>query len=178
MNQKANNIIIGLLLILAIILLMAVGHYKGKVGKQPLTDTLTITRYDTVYNTNTVTVYEPKPYKVETVKVDTVYLKDSTEIELKEETKLYKDSVCQEGDTIFQELLIQGINAKVLYAKVLLKKQFIRQSSETIINNHIEKKKKKSFSDHLYIGVGYTAGYDPFAKRPAQVVGLSAGIRF
>lgn len=155
-----------------------VNHFTAKKKAEVITDTLTITRYDTVYNTNTVTVYEPKPYKVETVKVDTVYLKDSTEIELKEETKLYKDSVCQEGDTIFQELLIQGINAKVLYAKVLLKKQFIRQSSETIINNHIEKKKKKSFSDHLYIGVGYTAGYDPFAKRPAQVVGLSAGIRF
>lgn len=172
MSQRANNIIIGILLVTAVILLISVGHYRGKLTDiQPKNDTVTTVRYDTVYSTNTVTVYEPKPYKVETVKVDTVYLKDSTKIELKEETKLYKDSTCQEGDTIFQELLIQGINAKVLYAKVLLKKQFIHQNTEKIITKY---KVKKGF----YIAPNASIGYGIFSRQPDIYLGIGIGYRF
>ena len=176
--MKRNNILYFILLIMTLVFIGGMINHFSEKGKEVVSDTVTVVHYDTVYSTNTFTVYEPKPYKVETVKVDTVYLKDSTKIELKEETKLYKDSVCQEGDTIFQELLIQGINAKVLYAKVLLKKQFIHQNTETIITNHIEKKKKTSFSDHFFIAPAITVGYDPINKDMGMVIGISAGIKF
>ena len=173
-----NNVLSVILLIIIILCFGVIGHYKGKINDISKADTITITRYDTLYVTDTFLLEKPKPYKVEVIKRDTLYTKDTTEVVLETEKTLYRDTLCQEGDTLYTELLISGINAKIEYAKYLLLKQRISEHSSTIINNYIEKKKKPTFKDRLFIAPSISVGYSPIHKDIDMVLGVSAGIKF
>ncbi len=172
MNQRANNIIIGILLTLAVILLITVGHYKGKVKDKPLSDTLVTVHYDTVYNTIFKVVEKPVLRLVETIKHDTVYQSNDTVITLPIERKIYNDTIiCEEADSVILESTIVGINPSLESIKAKLKRREIHQSTEKIITKY---KEKKGF----YIAPNASIGYGIFSKQPDIYLGVGIGYRF
>lgn len=171
MNQRANNIIIGILLTLAVILLITVGHYKGKVNDKPLSDTLVTVHYDTVYNTIIKVVEKPILKRVETIKYDTVYQTKDTVITLPVEKKTYNDTIVCEEDTIQLVSTIAGINPSLESIKAKLLKREIHQNTEKIITKY---KVKKGF----YIAPNASIGYGIFSKQPDIYLGVGIGYKF
>ena len=172
MNQKSNNIIIGILLVTAVILLISVGHYRGKLMDiQPKNDTVTTVRYDTVYHTAFKVVEKPILRRVETIKHDTVYQSKDTVITLPVERKTYNDTIVCEEDSVILESTITGTNPSLESIKAKLLKREIHQNTEKIITKY---KVKKGF----YIAPNASIGYGIFSKQPDIYVGIGLGIRF
>lgn len=157
MNKRANNIVFGILLTLIAILLYSVGHYKSILNKEKQwSDTVAVVHYDTIHHTIFKVVEKPKPYKVETIKHDTIYQNRDTSIVLPVTRKWQKDTIFfTENDTAIIETTIVGINPSLERINALLKKRQINQTTETIINTHTEKKKKSHIHLSPQLGVGY-----------------------
>ena len=171
MNQRANNIIIGILLTIAVILLIALGHYRGKVKDKPISDTVTIVHYDTVYNTIIKTVEKPILRHVETIKYDTVYESKDTVIALPIEKKTYNDTIICQEDSVIVESTIVGLNPSLESLKAILKKREIHQTSEKIITKY---KEKKGF----YVAPNASIGYGVINRKPDIYVGIGIGYKF
>lgn len=173
MNQKANNIIIGILLTFALILLIIVGHYRVRLGNiQPNNDTIVRVHYDTVYNTIIKTVEKPIYRRVETIKHDTVYQTKDTVITLPVEKKIYSDTIiCEEADSVIVESTIVGINPSLESIKAKLKRREINQTTEKIITKYKEKK-------GLYVAPNVSIGYGIFSRQPDIYAGIGVGYRF
>lgn len=172
MNQRSNNIIIGILLTLAVILLITVGHYRGKLMNiQPKNDTVTTVRYDTVYHTVFKVVEKPILRRVETIKHDTVYQSKDTVITLPIERKTYEDTLTFDVDTVIVESSIVGINPSLVSIKAKLKRMEISQTTEKIITKY---KEKKGF----YIVPNASIGYGIFSRQPDIYLGIGIGYRF
>ena len=170
MNQKANNIIIGILLTL--ILLIAVGHYRVRLGNiQPNNDTIVRVHYDTVYNTIIKTVEKPILKRVETIKHDTVYQTKDTVITLPVEKKIYSDTLTFDVDTVIVESSIVGINPSLESLKARLIRQRINQTTEKIITKKVPQK-------GFFIAPNASIGYGIFSKQPDIYLGIGIGYRF
>lgn len=171
MNQRANNIMIGILLILAVILLIALGHYRGKVNNQPISDTLVTVHYDTVYNTIIKVVEKPVLRLVETITHDTVYQSNDTVITLPIERKTYEDTLTFDVDTVIVESSIVGINPSLESLKARLIRQRINQTTEKIITKKVPQK-------GFFIAPNASIGYGIFSKQPDIYLGIGVGYRF
>lgn len=172
MNQRTNNIVYGILLILIVILLGVVGHYRTKLDKiHPKNDTVTIVHTDTVFNTIIKTVEKPILRRVETIKHDTLHITKDSIITLPVERKLYEDTLTFDVDTVIVESSIVGINPSLESLKAKLKRREISQTTEKIITKY---KEKKGF----YIVPNASIGYGIFSKQADVYVGVGIGYRF
>lgn len=142
-------------------------HYKPSVGENK-----TIIRYDTVYHTIFKVIEKPKPYKVETIKHDTIYQNRDTSIVLPVTRRYHKDTVFfTENDTMIIETTIVGINPSLERINALLRKRQINQHSQTIITKKV---KQKGFFISPAVGVGYGV----INKKPDLYIGVSVGYKF
>lgn len=131
-------------------------------GKYERSDTVVVTRIDTVFDTVTVTKYKPKPIKEEVSRIDTVY----ADTLLATKRSIYCDTVlATPTDTVCVMTEVEGIDARVNYLKAYLKKGTITEHTEKTIT---VVKKKKGFMIAPTVGVGYGI----FNKRPDVYIGV------
>ena len=97
-------------------------------------------RQDTVVVRDTLKFYKPKPIYVKSEK-DTLFINDTTFIELPKETKVYRDST--------YEAQITGFQPNLDYIKVFPKTTYITKEKVSYIAN------KKHFHHGLQVGVGF-----------------------
>lgn len=172
MNQRANNIIIGILLTFALILLIVLGHYRGELDRiKPDTDTIVTVHYDTVYNTIIKTVEKPVLRRVETIKYDTITVTKDSIITLPIERKSYEDTLTFDVDTVIVESSIVGINPSLESLKARLIRQRINQTTEKIITKKVPQK-------GFFIAPNASIGYGIFSKQPDIYLGIGIGYRF
>lgn len=131
---------------------------------------------DTIYSTDTLTFFKdkPVPYKVETVKTDTLYKENGDSILLTTENKIYNDTICAQNDTAIVTNYITGINVSLDSLKVEM-----RTKKETITNTiTIEKylEKNKTLWNRIHIQPQATGGYDVINKKWGIVIGIGVGV--
>ena len=179
MEQNNKDIKNLLVLLIAVItsFLVAIAINLASVVKLPemeIPDTVWRYRVDTLYED--VIWHDTVPNVIDNyiTKTDTVYTKDGSEIALNWEKRTYADTLTSDGDTVSYKAYLAGIDP-------VLDSISIKTSHKTIVNTEIAyiqpPKQKKKLKDYLYYGVGVSAGYDPFNRKPAMIVGAQAGIR-
>lgn len=167
--KKSSIIYLLIITLLSIIIGLTVNHCKS-ISKAE-SDTIVKVYYDTVYHTIFKVVEKPKPYKVQTIKHDTIYQDKDTTISLSYERKWHKDTIFfTENDTAIIETTIVGINPSIERINALLKKRQINQTIEKTIK---EKKKSK-----LFIVPTVGVGYGLFNKKPDLYIGVGIGYQF
>ena len=136
----------------------------------------TIVRTDTILTTDTLTFFKdrPVPYKVETIKTDTLYRDNGDSVLLATENKIYNDTICAQKDTAIIRSYITGINASLDSIEVEM-----RTTKETITNTvEITKylEKNKTFWNRFHIQPQATGGYDVINKNWGIVIGIGIGV--
>lgn len=168
-----------MVVVIAAIIAFLVGVCVNVATVQPDVET------DTIYEHYTDTVYYDREfydtipnciYKYVT-KVDTFYKKgDTVPVMLETASKTFSDTLYSQNDTLSYLAYVSGIEP------VALDSISFKYSKPVITNTNtltvqVEKARKKKLGDYVYYGFGVSAGYDPFNKKPAVIVGASAGIR-
>lgn len=136
------------------------------------TDTIFSTRTDTFFQTDTFKIEKLVPKKVFEVKRDTFYTKDSTEIILPTENKLFNDTIKCEGDTVQLQIFTSGINVDVDSINLMLKKREIIKTNTIEITKYVEK--PKTFLDRFKIGVGVGYGIGINSRQFEPYAGITA----
>lgn len=110
----------------------------------------TITVCDTAYISTRDTFYltKPIPELIEVVRIDTV--KENTPLIV--ENKTYKDTICNEKDSIILQSTIQGVNAMLLSTEVDWRKHTEVITNTITIEKYIKPKKIRITPQ---LGVGY-----------------------
>ena len=162
--------IIFILFIFSILYYSKYNYYKNIYNNIHKTDT--VLKRDTLYKDTTITVFKEKPVPkyIYVTKRDTVYDKEGNEIELKTESKLYQDTLCNKSDSIILKSYISGVNPILDSISADWKKRETTITNTVEITKYIEK--KRNFWDRLSIGPAITAGYDPINKNFGMTVGF------
>lgn len=147
-----------------------IGELKDIINKS---DTTTITKVDTIYNTQVITDTVPKlKYKYIT-RCDTLY-KDSIPHTVTLENKTYEDTLITKDDTISYQAHISGYNMDDdTYPRldsINLHRAFktVTVYQETIIEKPIVYKQKL-----ITTSPSIVAGYDVFNKQWGAMIGVS-----
>ena len=111
------------------------------------TDTVTILHKDTIYDTITLVKSNPVPVKKIITRTDTIY-RDTV---LTTERTLYRDTIQTSLDTVCVETELEGINARMNYLKVQLKKGTV---TNTITKTVLRKKGGLRFAPNVSLGYG------------------------
>lgn len=149
-----NVIYIIIIFILIILNLYQYSHNKNNIIEINNVETI---RQDTIIVRDTLKFYKPKPIYVKS-EIDTLYINDTTFIELPKETKVYRDST--------YEARISGFQPNLDYIYVFPKKTYITTEKVSYIE------KKRHFSHGLQVGVGYGL----ITKKPDVFIGY--GIQY
>lgn len=136
-NIMKNVTYIIIIFILIILNLYQYSHNKNKIVE--INDVETI-RQDTVIVRDTLKFYKPKPIYVKS-ELDTLYINDTTFIELPKETKVYRDST--------YEARISGFQPNLDHISVYPKTIYVTKEKVSYIAN------KKHFHHGIQIGVGF-----------------------
>lgn len=97
-------------------------------------------RQDTLIVRDTLKFYKPKPIFVKS-EIDTLYINDTTFIELPKETKVYRDST--------YEAQISGFQPNLDYISVFPKTTYITTEKVSYIE------KKRHFNHGIQLGIGF-----------------------
>lgn len=116
-------------------------------------------RQDTLIVRDTLKFYKPKPIYVKS-EIDTLYINDTTFIELPKETKVYRDST--------YEARISGFQPNLDYINVFPKTTYI--TTEKV--SYIEKKR------HFHHGIQVGVGYGLITNKPDVFVGYGFTYNF
>lgn len=169
MNNKKNNTLLIVALLLSIIANFAIYHFRTPPNINKVD---TIFHTDTIYEDTVLTLIKEKPVLkiVKETKIDTFYTKDGKDTLLKTENKQYKDTFTCQKDSIIIQNFISGINSKLDSTKVNWKRQ------ETIVTNTVEITKYIKDKKLLHIGPTLSAGYDPINKQFGMMVGIGVNL--
>lgn len=169
MNNKKNNTLLIVALLLSIIANFAIYHYRTPPNINKVD---TIFNTDTIYEDTVLTIFKEKPILkiVKETKIDTFYTKDGKDTLLKTENKQYQDTFTCAKDSIIIQNFISGINSKLDSTKVNWKRQ------ETIVTNTVEITKYIKDKKLLHIGPTISAGYDPINKQFGMMVGIGVNL--
>ena len=149
-----------LLILVSLFLLFGALHYKHKynqvVGAPSISDTVIVR--------DTIEIKVPEPKEVKIIKTDTVYLpsptlKDSVDIILPLEEKIY-------GDSTFRAV-IQGYNP-------ILKEITIYPTNTTIMEKSVVTVDKFKYKPNISLSVGY--GYGIIHKQNDLFIGVTLSI--
>lgn len=136
------------------------------------TDTIFSTKTDTFFKTDTFKIEKLIPKNVVILKKDTVYTKDSTEIVLTTENKMFNDTITCEKDTVQLQIFTSGINVNVDSLNLMLKKQEIVKTNTIEITKYVEK--PKTFLDKFKVGVGVGYGIGLNSRQFEPYAGITA----
>ena len=171
-NDKPIIILIFVTLVLSFLSMLYLHHEFDKPEIEIRTDT--IIKHDTLLHDTIIKDTVPTLKYRTIIKIDTLFQKDNTPVELITESKQYKDTLtCNEKDSVILTSYISGINSKLDSTTVNLKKQEIIKT--VTITNEITKtitKKNKRFAIAPFAGVGY--GF--FSKKIEPVIGVGVAI--
>lgn len=166
-----NKLLPYTLFLLVATVVMAVA-FLNMYNKQPREiikqDTVIHTRIDTIRDT--ITQYKLKPYPKETLKRDTLYLKDTT---LYKETKYYEERFYLGKDTADVSLLTTGINTTIDSIGIKLRTMRTNTTNTVEIIKYVEGKKKK-----IQFGLqgGYGYGFNSRQLEPYIGIGLQINL--
>ena len=121
---------------------------KSEVIEIEKVDTIIVN--DTIKHVDTITINKPIPIYSEIVKIDTLYKENGDTVQLFTENKLYKDTLCNQNDSIILESSISGINPRLDWMKADWRKQEIIKT--ITITNTV---KRKGLMITPQLGVGY-----------------------
>ena len=169
--NKTNFIIIQAFFLLILIGLF-LGAYHLQTQGEIVTDTVVFTRTDTFFKTDTFKIEKLIPKNVVILKKDTVYTKDSTEIVLTTENKMFNDTITCEKDTVQLQIFTSGINVNVDSLNLMLKKQEIVKTNTIEITKYVEK--PKTFLDKFKVGVGVGYGIGLNSRQFEPYAGITA----
>ena len=127
------------IIIIFILIILNLYQCNKNNNRIEINDVETI-RQDTVIVRDTLKFYKPKPIYVKSEK-DTLFINDTTFIELPKETKVYRDST--------YEARISGFQPNLEYIKVFPKTIYVTKEKVSYIE------KKKHFNHGLQVGVGF-----------------------
>ena len=127
------------ILIIIILIILNIFQYNKNNKIVEINDVETI-RQDTLIVRDTLKFYKPKPIYVKSEQ-DTLFINDTTFIELPKETKVYRDST--------YEAQISGFQPNLDHIKVFPKTIYITTEKTSYIE------KKKHFHHGIQLGVGY-----------------------
>ena len=121
---------------------------KSEIIEIEKVDTIIVN--DTIKHVDTITINKPIPIYSEIVKIDTLYKENGDTVQLFTENKLYKDTLCNQNDSIILESSISGINPRLDWMKADWRKQEIIKT--ITITNTV---KRKGLMITPQLGVGY-----------------------
>lgn len=127
------------IIIIFILIILNLYQYSHNNNRIEINDTI-IERQDTVVVRDTLKFYKPKPIYVES-ELDTLYINDTTFIELPKETKVYRDST--------YEASISGFQPNLDHISVYPKTIYITEEKTSYIEN------KKHFHHGIQAGIGF-----------------------
>lgn len=141
---RANKVLTWLVLVACAILSLFYSIHRCDRYDNVIVDTVRTVRIDTLRDTLYGYISKPIPKYIYKIRTDTVYNGVGDTIVLKEEKKVYKDSLIQCEDTAIVTTVIHGINAELDSMSLELRKQ------NTIITNTVEvtRYKKKGGITH------------------------------
>lgn len=139
---KYVNIMKNVIYILIIFILIVINLYQYSHNKNNRIEinNLETIRQDTLIVRDTLKFYKPKPIYVKS-ELDTLYINDTTFIELPKETKVYRDST--------YEARISGFQPNLDHIYVYPKEIYVTTEKVSYIE------KKKHFNHGIQLGVGY-----------------------
>ena len=145
-------------LILVILSLFILGGMIYCINKQPeqVIKRDTVQVVDFKWKTDTFEVEKLVPKFIEKLKVDTFYTKEGNDTILTTEIKQYKDTLCQDKDTLVLTSYIKGVNPSLDSISAIWKKQEKIITNTITIEKYIEKKKRLYISPQLGVGYGLT----------------------
>ena len=174
--MKSNTLIWFSLLVTVLIMssLYIVHHGWFRPPSVVKTDTVTTTRTDTLWKTDTFTVREPVPKVITKVRTDTVYDSKGNEIELRTENKTYQDTIACAGDTMVVTSYIRGVSAHLDSISVRSKKSEVIKTNTIEVTKYVERPRRLWDRVHIQPQVG--AGYGFIHRKPDIYVGIGVGI--
>ena len=168
-----NNIwfiIIIVTFISLLILMFNFNCYKSNTNATGKTDTITITKVDTIYgDAIVITDTVPKLISKTIIKYDTID-KDGVIVDIPIEKSIYSDTL---QDSTSYKAYITGYKATLDSLAINYKPKVIERHTTQIITKEVNKK-----SNPFYYGIGVTTGYDVINKRYGLMIGFGAGIKF
>lgn len=139
------------IIIIFILIILNLYQYNHNNNRIEINNVETI-RQDTLIVRDTLKFYKPKPIYVKS-ELDTLYINDTTFIELPKETKVYRDST--------YEARISGFQPNLDHISVFPKTTYI--TTEKV--SYIEKKK------HFHHGIQLGVGFGVINRKPDVFVG-------
>lgn len=159
--------------LMSIIILFGITALKGCKEDTPKiidTDTITIVKIDTIVKDTTITKTKLVPRYVTEIRRDTVYTKDGTPLELVYENKQYRDTICEEKDTVELQIFTSGVRSSVDSVSLRLRKSETVKETIKEITKYIEKPKK--LKDRIHLSPNISLGYGIVNKKPDIYMGF------
>lgn len=171
--KSKNNIwfiIIIVTFISLLVLMFNFNCYKSNTNVTGKTDTITITKTDTLYG-DAIIIRDtvPKLISKTVIKYDTID-KDGVKVDIPIEQSIYGDTL---QDSTSYKAYITGYKTTLDSLTINYKPKVIERLRTQIITKEVNKK-----SNPFYYGIGATTGYDVINKRFGLMVGFTAGIKF
>lgn len=131
---------------------------------------------DTVYKDTTITIKKDSfiPKYIFVIKTDTFYTKEGKDSIFKTESKLFKDTLICEKDSIILLSYITGQNASLDSIKADWKKSEKIITNTVTITKYIEK--PKTMWNRIHIQPQITSGYDLINNKCGITCGIGVGI--
>lgn len=170
MNNKLFILLLAAFLVLGFII-GCQWHEMRSEGQETI-DTVQVV--DFKWKTDTFEVEKLVPKYIEKLKVDTFYTKDGNDTILTTEIKQYKDTLCQDKDTLVLTSYIKGVNPSLDSISAIWKKQEKIITNTITIEKYIEKPKK--FWNRFHIQPQITSGYDFINHQWGIMGGIGVGI--
>lgn len=171
MNSNSKYVFLSLLMaFLSFSLYLYHQHNKTSSEGSKTSDTVFVSKIDTIYHKDTFKIKEFIPKYVEKVKIDTVFDSKGNEIELVTERKTYEDILVNDNDTVNLKMWLSGVHTNVDSISLLVNRREIIKENTITITNTVYKKKL------FYVSPQVGIGYGVFNKKADFYVGIGIGM--
>lgn len=172
--KKLDKILV-FIIVIVLIFSMTIGvlHYFHSTPSVVSTDTVTVTKIDTLWRDTVLrdTVFKPKYVKI--LKRDTVYSSQGDTIELVKRQETYQKSFTSAKDTAEVEIYVSGIETSLDSLNLRLKTHSEVVTNTVEVTKYMEKPKKM-----FTVQPQATFGYDPLRKEWGVLIGLGVGFNW
>ena len=144
--------------------------YFNKTGKVVSTDTVFVTKTDTLWRDTTIIKDKPVEKKVVEVRRDTVFTPGGDTLQLITEHKTYQERLLSGKDTADVQVYTTGINTSVDSLKMRFRTHTEVVTNTIEITKYIEKKRK--FHERFHFSPNVSAGYCVFNRNLDVYVGF------
>ena len=167
-SDKLHTIL--LLIAIAMMTMAFFNVYFNKTGKVVSTDTVFVTKTDTLWRDTTIIKDKPVEKKVVEVRRDTVFTPGGDTLQLITEHKTYQERLLSGKDTADVQVYTTGINTSVDSLKMRFRTHTEVVTNTIEITKYIEKKRK--FHERFHFSPNVSAGYGVFNRNLDVDVGF------